>query len=57
MGSERCPENKHERDVLLWLISKGLSKEMTFELSNDKKELPSKTRGLKESMFKKPAVE
>lgn len=33
-GSGKYPEeNKHERDVLLWMVSEGLSKEVAFEVS------------------------
>lgn len=33
-GSDKYPEeNKYERDVLLWILSEGLSKEVAFELS------------------------
>ena len=33
-GSDQCPEeNKYEKDVLLWMVSEDLSKELAFELS------------------------
>lgn len=33
-GHGKCPEeNKYEKDVLLWMVSEDLSKELAFELS------------------------
>lgn len=33
-GSDKCPEeNKYEKDVVLWMVTEDLSKELAFELS------------------------
>lgn len=45
VGSAKRPEEINTRDALLWMVSEGLSKEMAFELSNDKKGLPLKDQG------------
>lgn len=45
LGSDKRPEEINTRDALLWMVSEGLSKEMAFELSNDKKGLPLKDQG------------